>query len=46
MSYTNIFVYGTLMIGFYNHKLLSFSTFLGTSKTAMKFTMYNSVWPV
>lgn len=33
-------VYGTLRQGFWNHKLLENSTFLGKTKTEPRFTMY------
>ena len=41
MNYTDIFVYGTLRRGFHNHRLLSTSEYLGTAKTAEKFTMFS-----
>ena len=45
MNNAIIFVYGTLRKGFHNHKLLSFTTYLGTAKTAEKYTMYTSGIP-
>lgn len=36
----NVFVYGTLMSGLYNHKHMSGSTFIGCARTVKKYGMH------
>jgi gamma-glutamylcyclotransferase (GGCT)/AIG2-like uncharacterized protein YtfP len=41
----NLFVYGTLMMGYGNHRLLESSVFLGKAVTCEKYAMFVNTFP-